>query len=66
MLFTDSVVTEHIGDIDLVFLYDVLSEAQRVCLHCPLDVDLPEGECLYLLLTLYGLKQSPRLFNQHL
>ena len=53
-------------DIDLAFLYGVLPESQRVYLYCPRGVDLPDDECLCLLLALYGLKQSPRLFNQHL
>ena len=53
-------------DIDLAFLYGVLPEHQRVYLHKPEGVELPEGQCLMLLLALYGLKQAPRLFNLHL
>ena len=53
-------------DIDLAFLYGVLPEHQRVYLYCPAGVELPEDHCLCLLLALYGLKQSPRLFNIHL
>ena len=53
-------------DIDLAFLYGVLPEHQRVYLYKPAGVELPEGQCLMLLLALYGLKQAPRLFNLHL
>jgi hypothetical protein len=53
-------------DIDLAFLYGVLPEHQRVYLYCPLGVSIPADHCLECLLGLYGLKQSPRLFNAHL
>ena len=53
-------------DVETAFLYGVLPKSQRVYLHPPLGVDLPDDWVLVCLRSLYGLKQSPRLFNEHL
>ena len=53
-------------DIDTAFLYGVLPPSQRVYLFCPEGVTIGDDECLACYFGLYGLKQSPRLFNDHL
>ena len=53
-------------DVSTACLYGVLPKDQRVYLHPPHGVDLPDDRVLVCLRGIYGLKQSPRLFNQHL
>ena len=53
-------------DVSTAFLYGILPRDQRVYLHPPHGVDLPDDHVLVCLRGIYGLKQSPRLFNQHL
>ena len=51
----------HQMDIDTAFLNADLKE--DIYMSAPLGITLPEGKCLLLKKSLYGLKQSPRNFN---
>ena len=53
-------------DVATAFLHDKLPESQRVYLLCPAGVTLEPSQCLECLQGIYGLSQSPRLFNQYL
>ena len=53
-------------DVSTAFLYGVLPKDQRVYLHPPHGADLADDHVLVCLRGIYGLRQSPRLFNQHL
>ena len=53
-------------DVETAFLYGKLPDNQRVYLHCPDGVTIEPSQCLECLQAIYGLRQSPRLFNQHL
>ena len=53
-------------DIRTAFLYGVLPKNQRVYLRVHEGLDLPNDFVLCCLRGIYGLKQSCRLFNQHL
>ena len=53
-------------DVQTAFLYGVLPKGQPVYLRPPLGVDLPDDWVFVYLRSIYGLKQSPRLFNEHL
>ena len=53
-------------DVATAFLYGKLPANQRVYLYCPHGVDLKPTQCLEALQGIYGLRQAPRLFNQHL
>ena len=53
-------------DVKTAFLYGVLPENQRVYLQPPKGVPVPRGCVLALYKAMYGLKQAPLLWNQHL
>jgi len=53
-------------DVETAFLYGKLPSNQRVYLYRPHGVDIKDSQCLACLQAIYGLRQSPRLFNQHL
>lgn len=57
-------ISQH--DIQTAFLYGTLPEHQRVYLRCPDAVEIAADECLQCIMGIYGLRQSPRLFNEHL
>jgi hypothetical protein len=57
-------MTIHQMDIDTAFLIADLLE--DIYMSPPLGMTVPEGKVLKLHKCLYGLKQSPRYFNQHL
>ena len=59
-------VSQH--DVQTAFLYGVLPAGQRVYLSVPEGLHLPSDKVLLCLKGIYGLglKQAPRLFNQHL
>ena len=51
-------------DVETAFLHGVLSEEEAVYMDCPRGMEHEAGECLRLLKTIYGLKQSARAFFQ--
>ena len=53
-------------DVETAFLYGRLPDNQRVYLFRPDGVDINPSQCLECIQAIYGLRQSPRLFNQHL
>jgi hypothetical protein len=57
-------MTIHQMDIDTAFLIADLTE--ELYMAPPIGMNVPEGKVLKLYKCLYGLKQSPRYFNQHL
>ena len=56
----------HQYDCRTAFLYGRLPADQRVYVNIPEGLDAPPGSVAALYRGLYGLKQSPRLFNEHL
>ena len=57
----------HQFDVKTAFLYGFLPDDQRVyLLHPPQGVVVPPGHVLALYKVMYGLKQAPFLWNQHL
>ena len=56
----------HQYDISTAFLYGILPEHERVYLRVPEGLDAPKDSVCLCLRGLYGLKQSPRIFNEHL
>jgi transposase InsO family protein len=56
----------HQFDISTAFLYGILPENERVYLNVPEGLETPPDSVCLCLRGLYGLKQSPRLFNEHL
>jgi hypothetical protein len=57
-------LTQH--DVATAFLYGVLPTSQQVYLRCPQGVNIPADCVLQAQRGIYGLRQSPRLFNEHL
>ena len=53
-------------DIRTAFLYGILPANQRVYLRVSTGLDLPPDVVLFCLRGIYGLRQSPRLFNEYL
>ena len=53
-------------DVQTVFLYGVLPPGQCVYLSVTEGLDLPVNKLLLCVKGIYGLKQAPHLFNQHL
>ena len=56
----------HQFDISTAFLYGILPENERVYLNVPEGMTTPPDSVCLCLRGLYGLRQSPRLFNEHL
>jgi len=50
-------------DVETAFLNAELPEDEQVYIEPPPLMDLPKGKCYRLQRSLYGLKQSPRLWN---
>jgi len=55
----------HQFDVSTAFLYGLLPEGERVYLNVPEGLEAPPDSVCLCLRGLYGLRQSPRIFNEH-
>jgi hypothetical protein len=53
-------------DVATAFLHGILPPDEQVYLQVPAGVNAPHGSVLKCLKAIYGLRQAPRAFNQHL